>query len=507
MERTSTFLAALASAAVPGLDPVSVEALPSHADEDYDVAFVQDTEHRRWVVRAPRSEAAGARMDLTVTLLQLLTRRLPFAIPAPRGFVELREGGRAMVYPYLPGHNLAYDRLPSGAGPAADLGRALAALHNSDARLFEEAGVPTYDTDGYRRRRLAELDRAAESGRVPTGLLTRWEHALEDVTLWQFAPVPVHGDLTGEQVLAVFEDDSDASTGRIRGITGWEDAKVADPADDFAALVHEAEPGTVETVLEAYAHARVERPDANLLVRARLVWELSVVSELMRADARGDADAVEAISARLRRLDDQVHAEDASDDYKRTSLTPVALRGRVAQPPVVLEEDDDEELADFTSTDDGDATHVTADETAEDEPAAGDEPAPPDDEPADDEPAVVVEEPSAHISVETTEIERVDVAAENEPNDAEDEDAPGAPTADGAPDVVELDEDDDVTWTPRTFPSRPRVAVVTEVESVEEEVESAEDDVESAEDDDAVAPDEDASGPDVRSRELPPEPR
>lgn len=349
MERTPTFLAAVASAGVPGLDPVSVEALPSVPDQDYDVAFVQDTEHRRWVVRAPRSELAGARMDLTVTLLQLLARRLPFTVPAPRGFVELKGGGRAMIYPYLPGHNLAFDTLPPGAGPAAELGRALAALHNTDPRLFDEAGMPSYDTDSYRTRRLAELDRAAESGRVPTALLARWEHALEDVALWRFAPTPVHGDLTGDQVLAVFEDDSDASTGRIRGITGWEDAKVADPADDFAALVDEADPATVETVLEAYAHARVERPDPNLLVRARLAAELTVLAQLMRADASDDTQAVEGLSSRLRRLDEEVHAEDASDDYRRRSLTPVALRGRTTPPPAVAEDDDEDDFESLES--------------------------------------------------------------------------------------------------------------------------------------------------------------
>lgn len=331
---------------MPGLDPVSVEALPSVPEQDYDVAFVQDTEHRRWVVRAPRSELAAARMDLTVSLLQLLARRLPFTVPAPRGFVELKGGGRAMIYPYLPGHNLAFDSLPAGAGPAAELGRALAALHNTDPRLFDEAGMPSYDTDAYRTRRLAELDRAAESGRVPTALLARWERALEDVALWRFAPTPIHGDLTGDQVLAVFEDDSDASTGRIRGITGWEDAKVADPADDFAALVDEGDPSTIETVLEAYAHARVERPDPNLLVRARLAAELTVLADLMRADSRGDEQAIEGLSSRLRRLDEEVHAEDPSDDYRRTSLTPVALRGRTTPPPEVaeVEEEEDEEV-------------------------------------------------------------------------------------------------------------------------------------------------------------------
>ena len=344
VDRSPAFLAALASAAVPGLDPVSVEALPSTDEQSFDVAFVQDAEHRRWVVRAPRTDVAGAEMDRTVALLALLGRRLPFAVPAPKGFVALTEGGRAAVYPYLPGHNLDFAELPPGPGIAAELGRAIAALHNTDPAVYEEAGLPSYDADAYRSRRLADLDRAAETGRVPTTLLTRWETALEDVTLWRFAPTATHGDLTGDQVLAVFTDEADASTGKVRAVTGWEDAKVADPADDFAALVADAPPEAVETVLEAYSHTRVERPDPNLLVRARLVAELGLLSTMMVALARKDVGAVEVLTTQLRRLDDAVHTSEEPDDYRRTSLAPVGPRRRTARPPALVVDDDDEDL-------------------------------------------------------------------------------------------------------------------------------------------------------------------
>lgn len=342
MDRTPPYLAALASAAVAGLDPVSVEALPSLPDQDFDVAFVQDTEHRRWVIRAPRTAAAGAQMEQTISLLGLLSRRLPFAVPAPRGFIDVPDGGRAAVYPYLPGHNLDLAELPAGPGIAAELGRAIAALHNTDVQVFDEAGMPTYDADSYRSRRLTDLDRAAATGRVPNALLARWEHALEDVALWRFAPTATHGDLTGDQILAVFDNDSDAATGRVRAITGWEDAKVADPADDFASIVRDATPEALETVLEGYAHARVERPDPNLLVRARLASELTTLGELMRAIARGDSAAVEGLTTQLRRLDDHVHAEEeAANDYRRTSLEPVALRSPRTPPPVIEDDPDD----------------------------------------------------------------------------------------------------------------------------------------------------------------------
>ncbi len=384
MDRSPAFLAALASAAVPGLDPVSVEALPSTPEQSFDVAFVQDAERRRWVVRAPRSDVAGAEMDRTVGLLGLLGRRLPFAVPAPKGFVALSEGGRAAVYPYLPGHNLDFAELPPGPGIAAELGRAIAALHNTDPAVYDEAGLPSYDADAYRSRRLADLDRAAETGRVPTTLLTRWETALEDVSLWRFAPTATHGDLTGDQVLAVFTDDADASTGKIRALTGWEDAKVADPADDFAALVADARPEAVETVLEAYSHTRVERPDPNLLVRARLVAELGLLGTMMVALARKDSAAVEVLTTQLRRLDDAVHASEEPDDYRRTSLAPVGVPRRTTRPPALVVDDDDEDLpvleaddTDDTDAGDGQVEPDTAPGGA-DEPDAGDGQAEPD---------------------------------------------------------------------------------------------------------------------------------
>jgi aminoglycoside phosphotransferase (APT) family kinase protein len=411
------FLAALASAAVPGLDPASVEALPSEPGQLFDVAFVQDTQHRRWVVRAPRTQAAGAQMDLTVALLGLLARRLPVSVPTPKGFAALKDGGRAAIYPYLPGQNLDFSRLPAGPGVAAELGRAIAALHNADHGLFEEAGLPAYDADTYRTRRLSELDRAAATGHVPTGLLSRWEKALEDVTLWRFAPTPTHGDLTGDQVLAVFDDDQDASTGRIKAFTGWEDAKVADPADDFAALATQAPPPALETVMEAYAHARAERPDANLLVRARLSAEMRQLSELMGAVAAGDRVLLERLAAGLRRLDDRVHAEEESaSDYHRTSLSPARAANRAAVPPAVVADEPDEE--------DDDVEEMFA-PTARDEPDPEELGAPPAQAAPGDQPDP--EEVGSPLAAATT--------------------RPGAPGADGAvpedagpEDAVDADE-------------------------------------------------------------------
>lgn len=341
MDHSPLYLAAIASAAVPGLDPVTVEALPSLPHDRFDVAFVRDTEHRRWVVRAPRTETAAAEFEASLALLTFLGRRFSVAVPVPKGFLDLKGGGRAAVYPYLPGDPIDFAGLPDQLGLSSEIGRMIAAVHNLDPRYLDDVELPTYSADEYRARRLAELDRAAATGRVTVALLSRWERALEDVSLWRFAPTPVHGQLTGDHVLVVF-DGEEAATGRVRGLVSWEDTKVADPADDFAALVEHASPEAVDRVMEAYVHARVERPDPHLLVRARLVSELCMLRDMMDALARKDAPALEELTARLLALDERLHSmEESSDDYQRLSLTPVSGRAAPTPPPATVEEDRD----------------------------------------------------------------------------------------------------------------------------------------------------------------------
>ena len=277
-------------------------------------------------------------MDVAVSLLGLFSRWLPFSVPTPRGFTALSEGCRAVVYPYIVGRPLDFAHLPAGPGIAAELGRALAALHNLDLALCEEAGLTSYDPQTYRTRRLSDLDRAAATGHVPTELLYRWEHSLEDVSLWRFAPTATHGDLTGDEVLAVFNDEGDATSGHIGGLTGWENAKVADPADDFATLATQAPPAAFDSVIEAYAHARADRPDKNLERRSRLAGELKLVGDLLTAVSSENQTGIETCTDRLRRLAAKTLNTKDDDPVVPTVPTVHAARERPDQPPVTTRE-------------------------------------------------------------------------------------------------------------------------------------------------------------------------
>src|SRR5919199_6532672 len=59
--RSPLVLAALASVAVPGLEPRTARALPG--SEEVDAAEVVDELGREWVVRAPRTPAAAALLE------------------------------------------------------------------------------------------------------------------------------------------------------------------------------------------------------------------------------------------------------------------------------------------------------------------------------------------------------------------------------------------------------------------------------------------------------------
>lgn len=293
---------------MPGLDPSSVEGVvASGPTRSFDVAFVQDHEHRRWVIRCPRTPAASARLEQSAALLALLTRRLTMPVPAVKGWTPLPEGGRAAVHTYLTGRMLDLASVAPGSKVAVGLGRSLAHLHNLDRRVYEEAGVPVYEAEAYRTRRLAELDRAAATGRVPTGLLTRWEHELEDVSSWRFTTTPTHDDIGSSTILATPDDGEEPD---VKALLGWESAQVADPADDLAALVAELHPDSLDTVMEAYAHSRSDRPDRHLQQRARLVHQMQMVRTMMAAVAAGDDDGAEEHARSLRRLDDQLARED-----------------------------------------------------------------------------------------------------------------------------------------------------------------------------------------------------
>ncbi|WP_158296758.1 phosphotransferase [Serinicoccus chungangensis] len=329
MKRTDLALAALASAAVPGMKPVTVARMSVErgAENELEQAVVEDATGRRWLVRSPLTAMAGARLHRNDELVRQLTRHLPFKVPAAAGYAAVGGEGHAAVYPHVEGATLDFTRLPAGAGLAHAVGRAVAAIHNIPAAVFEEQDVPSFDAAGWRQRLIAEVDRAAETGRVPTRLLGRWEEAFDASPLWQFASTPVHGSFRGATVVVAFADD-EADSGRVVAVTDWDEAMVGDPAADLAEVYSQASPEAWESVLDSYALARAQRPDPYLHARARLLSETGRLRGLAQHVASGDEESARRVVEVLRRMDRLTEDED--------SLVPTTARGGGAAAAAVV---------------------------------------------------------------------------------------------------------------------------------------------------------------------------
>lgn len=301
MLRSPNVLAAMADAALPRLLPHSVAAIPTRITDRYQQALVESVDGQAWTVRLSRTPAAAAAAEPAAAFAKLLAKRVPFEVPQIEGRMMLPDKNLVTVHRTLPGQPMAWRELSAPSSICGSIGRALAALHDVDPRVADEAGVPSYDADSYRARRLATLDRAASTGLVPSALLARWERALEEVSLWRFPTCITHGTLEGQDV---FADD------QVRGIAAWENAAVSDPADDFAALWVLAPSEAFDTILETYSAARAEAPDKHLEMRIRLCAELQRVTVLLDAVAADDDALIDRRAAALRRLNEQTVDDD-----------------------------------------------------------------------------------------------------------------------------------------------------------------------------------------------------
>ncbi|MBT8162465.1 MULTISPECIES: macrolide 2'-phosphotransferase [Arthrobacter] len=306
MRRTPFELAAIATAAVPGLTPTAAASAPDDA-ADFDSALLLDSEGKRWRVRSPRHPEASARLETEFLILRAfapaIRAELPFLMPTVAGTV--RQGALStFVYAHLAGATRSIEELSAGHDALAkEIGVALAAVHDLPQSIVNNADLPSYTANEFRQRKLNELDQAATTGKIPSALLRRWEHALEDVALWRFNPCVVHGDLHEDNLLI----DGD----NVTALTGWTELRIGDPADDFAWLVASNEQTFVESVLRHYTSARRDAPDSHLLRRSALLAEFALAQYLVKAIAAGHQEMTAEAESMLKALADDIEQQNA----------------------------------------------------------------------------------------------------------------------------------------------------------------------------------------------------
>lgn len=307
MARSHLTLAALATSAVADLEVVGAQSFGSRGG-DFDAAILTGRDGRHWIVRVPRTERAEQEQSADLIALRALSAgvraRLPFAVSSFAGQVPV-DGTRAVVSEFVYG-----DKVPLGAMSdvlAASIGAAIAAIHSLPPTIIVDAGLPSHSPVEALRAVVSVMDRAAATGLVPAALLSRWERASEEPTLWQFTPTVVNGALGSDSFLS--------ANGEVTGMIGWHALRVGDPAADLQWLAGSGLE-VADAAFAAYASAR-GTVDRQLRVRAGLLSELEVARWLLHGTEVRDTtivdDAVEMMSSIV-------------DDVQKDLMSPLAER-------------------------------------------------------------------------------------------------------------------------------------------------------------------------------------
>lgn len=321
MARPPLTLAALATAAVAGLEVRAARAHTRGASGAFDAVELHSTDGRRLLIRVPRSQSAEAEQSADLVGLRALSpgirSRLPFAVPEFVGQAPIGPT-RAIVTEFIPGAARSADELTADAGLAGEVGRAIASIHALPAAFIGDAGLPRRSAEQAREAAVEVIDRAADTGRLPAALVRRWEEATDDDTLWRFAPTVVNGQLGADSFLV----DGD----RVTGVVGWSGLAQDDPARDLH-WVLTATGDAAEETLAAYVAARAGDADAELARRALLYGELELARWLLHGvDTHDDAvidDAVGLLDGLVARVHDHTSESLTTDTGPVLAVTDV----------------------------------------------------------------------------------------------------------------------------------------------------------------------------------------
>jgi aminoglycoside phosphotransferase (APT) family kinase protein len=302
MAKSPLILAALAKAAVPHLNFHEVKSLSANSSGSFDTALLTATSGEHYVIRVANSQTAGAEQDVEIRSLKALVKadrlRLPFKITNLVGEVKDEKGNRAMVFEFVYGNPTDIGTVPADSVLSSNIAKAIAAIHNLDPAIIENAHLPSYDAAEVVRGRVAELDRFAATGRVPSVLLSRWEQALEDVSLFRFKPSVIHGALNTDTFLTLDND--------VAGVLSWSSLRISDPAEDFAwilgAGIHELSESIIDVYRQSHYHV-----DDSLRLRATLYSEFEMARWLMHGIAKKDDAIIEDAVSML-----EVYADEVS---------------------------------------------------------------------------------------------------------------------------------------------------------------------------------------------------
>lgn len=244
----------------------------------------------RHVLRLAPDREATVRRRRELRLRDLVRPRLPVAVPTGVAHGEWAPGLLYTLDTRIPG-GTAEDHEVSAVGEA-DLAGLLTGLREAPVRQAEALGVPRAGPRSLESLRREAVDAAERLGAAdefdPAPLRRFAPSAARHLTPQPGGAVLVHHGLTGEHLVV-------SADGRVRGVLGWSDAVLGDPAEDIAALALAV--GSPAAVRAATLAGYGARPCLRGLWLARCD---TVIRLAARLDGQDDTPLV-VLRARLRR--------------------------------------------------------------------------------------------------------------------------------------------------------------------------------------------------------------
>ena len=292
MGKPSLILAALAADALPGFRFVQVQDL-TDPGADIVTELLTTDQGQQVLLKSPKSALALTRLGLEVRALRVLRNvNLPFRVPALLGETSPGAIYRALAFDYVSGRQTNLRNLRPEDPIVTNLGQTLAQIHSIPTGLVVDAGLPEFDPTIKLRERVAEFDRAMETGKIHPDLLERWQSALLDVNLFRYQPTVVHGSLSG---LVILSEGSE-----VVGINNWAELSVDDPAVDLAAFYADCSVEVADAI--ALAYESLIRTDRNIRQRANLYFELAMANYLLHLVTEGNEDEIAEATISLAEL-------------------------------------------------------------------------------------------------------------------------------------------------------------------------------------------------------------
>ena len=283
MASSPLILAALAKSILPSAKFKQVKRIPSEGRGPVNSALLTDTDGIQYVVRESRNAKGNIELATETQAVRALKAAgsLPFTLPNLVAESTGPNGNTLQVLEFVYGANIDFDGLRATSPIIGSIGKSLAGIHSLRGDAIREFGMPEYTAAEVRESRLAELDRAAATGRIPASLLQRWESALEDLDLFRFQPTVIHGNFVSANVLELGDE--------ISGVLGWSNLEIGDPATDFIGFATLPDSEVFDSVRFAYFEHR-DDVDSNLAQRATLYSELVIASYLVSCISANNED-------------------------------------------------------------------------------------------------------------------------------------------------------------------------------------------------------------------------